>query len=76
MENAFTKYVIGNKDKTKFLGWDDYSFKLIVVSTLQDEELELMSESCVDKILETNKNTRFYFLNDMLYKYKVVFTLQ
>lgn len=72
MKIQFERYIIGNKEKDKFLGFNRKEERLMITNNLQSDELEIMLEIEVNKILETNKYTRFYIDNDMKYKYKII----
>jgi hypothetical protein len=69
---TFERYVIGNKEKNKFLGFDKKEERLTIIDNFCSDELEIFPETEANIILETNKYTRFYLINDMKYKYKIV----
>lgn len=52
------RYIIGNKDKTTFLGWDVVGGRLLPVYHIGSADI--MSKEEADNIVETNKNTHFY----------------
>jgi hypothetical protein len=76
MNKKITRYIIGNKGKTKFLGYDKLTNHLVVLDNLESDDLEIMTQQNVDNILETNRYTNFYIVNDMKHKYKLVFELE
>ena len=71
---SISKYVIGNKDKTKFLSQKDVDygtgFCLGLGGALQ------FSEYVADEIINLNKYTKLYLDNDFKYKYKITLTLE
>jgi hypothetical protein len=63
-------YVIGSKNKSTFLGWDDISQRLMPV--YHYEQADIMSKRAAEDLLEVNKYTHFYLEYDLHYLYPVL----
>jgi len=71
---SIARYVIGNKDKTKFLSQKDVDCGTGFCSGLGGA-LQF-SEYVADEIIDLNKYTKLYLDNDFKYKYKITLTLE
>jgi len=65
------RYVLGNKDKTEFLGYDSFNGKYLKVP-FGDPSMQLMDEETVDMLIKHNKYTLFFFTSGLKFKYKLV----
>jgi len=65
------RYVIGNKDKTSFLGYDATNSRSKKVDGIGDEDIQIFTLENVNLMLDWHQNTLFYIRNDFKYKYKI-----
>jgi hypothetical protein len=65
------RYVIGNKKKTRFLGWDELECHYKTVNTIEDSEIELYTVFDVERVITNNRYDNFFVIYDLKYKYKI-----
>ena len=65
------RWVVGNKKKTRYLGWDDFDCHYTTVNSMDDPTIELMTIFDAEKVIKNNWYDNFFIIYDLRYKYKI-----
>jgi len=65
------RYVIGNNNKTAFIGYDEINERFKSVDGIEDKNILIFTLEDVDKELKYHQNTLYHVRNDFKYKYKI-----
>jgi hypothetical protein len=75
ISEKYLKCVVGNLNKTLFLGFNRQTERLCVVE-LNDDNISILPQWEADLIISTNKNTHFFLENGLKYKYYIEYSLK